>query len=259
MYLKLLKYDLKSMFKTMIPLWIALIAISVIMGVQIWLSGEQYMVMGGLIHMSSEILMLGFVALFIAVVVLNVMIIVQRFWNGLLKEEGYLMFTLPVSPRSLILSKAISSFIISMISMAAVTICIFIFMQSIFATITSEDLIRIIMESIQETDVLSVGTGNVLLVICSVILGMISSIYHIYAAMAIGHLSNKNRFLCSFGAFIGISIVLNAIDSPLTDLFITETSSFRMDMMFILVSFAIEIVIFHVITELILTYKLNLE
>ena len=35
MFFKLLKYDMKSMSKTMIPLWITLVIIAVIMGIQI--------------------------------------------------------------------------------------------------------------------------------------------------------------------------------------------------------------------------------
>ena len=46
------------------------------------------------------------VAVIVAIFVMNVIIVIQRFWNGLLQEEGYLMFTLPVTTRSLILSKS---------------------------------------------------------------------------------------------------------------------------------------------------------
>lgn len=256
MFLKLLKYDLKSMFKTMIPLWIALIAISVVMGIQICLTGDNYAIMGFL-ETSSNILLMGFIALFIAVVVLNILIIIQRFWNGLLKEEGYLMFTLPVSQRKLILSKAVSALIISLGSILTAAICIFIIAESVFSLKQSVDMMfmmRMFFDSMQEVDAI-----NIVLAVLLAILLSASSTYHVYAAMAIGHMSNKNRFLCSFGAYIGISIVLNVVIAPLRDHFITDTSSAQMDMIVSLVIMAIEVFIFHIITELILTYKLNLE
>ncbi|MDO4941220.1 MAG: hypothetical protein Q4E73_00065 [Lachnospiraceae bacterium] len=256
MFLKLLKYDLKSMLKTMIPLWIALIAISAIMGIQIYLTGDDYVIMG-FFQMGSNLLIIGFIALFIAVVVLNILIIIQRFWNGLLKEEGYLMFTLPVSQRKLILSKAVSALLISLGSILAVAICIFIVMESVLLLEQSDAMMftmRMIFESVQKIDAIDIAFAVLLGILESA-----SSIYHVYAAMAIGHLSNKNRFLCSFGAYIVISIVLNVVIAPIQDHFITDASAFRMDMVVSLVILTIEVLIFHVITELILTYRLNLE
>lgn len=46
------------------------------------------------------------------------------------------------------------------------------------------------------------------------IAGLLSSIYHVYAAMAIGQLSNNNRFLFSFVAYGVLSIIITVIGIP---------------------------------------------
>ena len=57
-----------------------------------------------------------YVALCIAVVVLAIVFIIQRFYNGLLKDEGYLMFTLPVKTWQLIKAKGLTALIVTVIS-----------------------------------------------------------------------------------------------------------------------------------------------
>ena len=114
----------------MIPLWITLVIIAVIMGIQIRM--EDFIYRFRFLDMGGDILFLIFFALLIAIVVLNILIVIQRFWNGLLKDEGYLMFTLPVSSRKLILSKAVSAMLISLGSFLMVIICMFIFGWSIY-------------------------------------------------------------------------------------------------------------------------------
>ena len=46
----------------------------------------------------TVIFMILYVGLIIAVMVVAVALIIMRFYHGLLKDEGYLMFTLPVKP-----------------------------------------------------------------------------------------------------------------------------------------------------------------
>ena len=122
---KLMKYDLKSMLKTIVPLWLTVIALSVIFAIKYW-GGAAYNVDMG----NDTVDLILFIILFsvaLAIVVMNILFIVQRFWNGLLKEEGYLMFTLPVTTRSLIMSKALSALVISLGSLLVATISISIF------------------------------------------------------------------------------------------------------------------------------------
>ena len=53
-----------------------------------------------------------FVAVIVGMMIMTLILVIRRFWNGLLKEEGYLAFTLPVEVWQLIVSKVIVAAIV---------------------------------------------------------------------------------------------------------------------------------------------------
>ena len=109
---KLMKYDMKSMSRAFIPMWILAPVISLLLSVSIRSAIEwtDNPLLSGMINAGSSILMiitgLLFAAALVGLLIMTIMFVIQRFWNGLLKEEGYLMFTLPVKVWELIVSKA---------------------------------------------------------------------------------------------------------------------------------------------------------
>ena len=105
---KLIKYDLKALAKILAPLWGVLLVMGLIFGISIRSN------LDGIGNTMIVFSLVVIVAVIVAIFVMNVIIVIQRFWKGLLQEEGYLMFTLPVTTRGLILSKVISALIISL-------------------------------------------------------------------------------------------------------------------------------------------------
>ena len=108
------------------------------------------------------------------------------------------------------------------------------------------------------------------------VLSVLKSVYQIYAALAIGQLANKHRILLSLGAYIGISMIMSilfllivaASDSVGTiswlSVFIANNDSdpFAISQMAIGIMFvltAVQLAAFHVVTERILSLKLNLQ
>ncbi|MDO4170473.1 MAG: hypothetical protein Q4D45_11325 [Lachnospiraceae bacterium] len=252
---KLIKYDLISMGRTMVPLWVLTIITSIFMGIylrfQALHSGKINPDRFGFI-----MFMLALIILFVVIMVLNVVEIIQRFWNGLLKEEGYLMYTIPVSTRKLILSKVISGVLITIGSV--ITACIVAFMYFSLQWVGPIDFENISINLLPEA------------VIDTIILlfdGM-AAIYFAYAAMAIGQLSTRSRLFCSFGAYIGLHIVQTLILTAGAFVVATFFPFFRGLIKYIpdsmlliapLIAIIVEIIILHAITEYLLTNKLNLE
>ncbi len=283
---KLMKYDLKSMLKTMLPLWIALIVASILFSIRlIFFSGGEeapFVSSGG--NVSLVIMGMVLFGVFAAVFVLNIIVVIQRFWNGLLKDEGYLMFTLPVSSRSLIISKALSAVIISAISTLVTVICIILFVTLGFigysangaeAYSFTELLGRLWNSFVQYYGANPLrNTGWILFWFIMGITELLGSIYHAYLAMAFGQLSNKNRFLMSILAYLGISVVISTVVlAPLGAMGLLATTpatgpawmfnasggpSFAVLTASLIVNI-LQVVIYHVGTELLLTKKLNLE
>ncbi|MEG2407137.1 MAG: ABC-2 transporter permease, partial [Clostridiales bacterium] len=103
---KLLKYELKSTARTFIPLYAAILVVAIVNGFTV--GTEMFEIQG------IATLILG--GLMVALFVITIVVIIQRFKKNLLEDEGYLMFTLPVSPKMLVLSKYIVSLIWAILS-----------------------------------------------------------------------------------------------------------------------------------------------
>lgn len=109
---KLVKYDIKSLIRVFIPVWIVAPVIAVMLSATIHLLSVAD---GPLMNVFSEyigpillgILAVLFVAVIVGMMIMTLILVICRFWNGLLKEEGYLAFTLPVEVWQLIVSKVI--------------------------------------------------------------------------------------------------------------------------------------------------------
>ena len=249
---KLIKYDLKALVKILGPLWGVLLVMGLIFGIG----------MSDLSPIGEGMMVFSLIVIFAVIVgifVMNVLIIIQRFWKGLLKEEGYLMFTLPVTTRSLILSKVISALIISLGTVIAIALLggeiILLSPLKLTDSVTYIGNFVITVNS-----VVNIGYGIVV-----ALAALLSSIYHIYAAMAIGQLSNNNRFLFAFVAYAALSVIISIVGIPTLSTLNTMGNSlndafgFGGNWWIYLIENVVLIVVYHVITEVILTRKLNLE
>lgn len=192
------------------------------------------------------ITMLLFLLLIMAVVVMNIVVIIQRFWKGLLKEEGYLMFTIPVSERSLILSKVCSGLLVTI-----GTIVVIILMSLVMGIMHGMRITALLQSDIMRQFVHDWGAYTMILGIVAVLGG----IYHLYAAMAIGQLSSRNRFICSFAAYIVLAVIVSLVEN----LILGGGTASYVNEWFYVVTGAVEIILYHIATEYILKKKLNLE
>ena len=260
---KLLKYDTKSMFRIFVPLWLALLAVSVVNHFTLR-SSLDISAFGSISRIVSMIL---YVCLVMAVLVVTIALIILRFYNGLLKNEGYLMFTLPVRPWQLITSKCILATVVSLLSL------IFGILSAVL--IGAElgevaDFFKAIWEA------RGYITGNmvlfVILCIVLVISAVLAEITHIYACLALGHLANRHRIALAVLAYI----VINTVLSMALTVFMNCYYRFHWNFMSVVAAdqtlgatnvllaavigvFLLQVVIFFIITERILSKRLNLE
>lgn len=115
MFAKLLKYDLRAVFKHW---WIAAavsVLVSALGGVCISIVNVNYTSYGAL----QTIAILGIVLSVIGIVlfyVLSELLVLIRYYKNFYSDEGYLTFTLPVSKSSLLNSKLLMSLIVFVVS-----------------------------------------------------------------------------------------------------------------------------------------------
>ena len=110
---KLMKYEVRSCGRIFFPFYIVVLIFSIV--ASLFINFDNYE------HDFSVLYLVGFLAifaLFVAAIVLTILLIVQRFNKSLLEDEGYLMFTLPVSQKSLVLSKFLTSLLFIILSIS---------------------------------------------------------------------------------------------------------------------------------------------
>ena len=269
---KLMKYELKACGRTFLPLYGAILLMSVIAGLSMNMGIFQ---ISGL----ATIVLFG---LFVALGVLTIMITIQRFRRNLLDDEGYLMFTLPVTSKELIFSKYSVALIYTILSsiVSVLSFIIIVLIQSIDSISFSDlwyDLSRSLSELSPVQDIL------IYTVILAFILYTIF-ILTLYLSVSMGQLPifNKHRNIVAFISFFVINIVVGKLYELVSMLFrgsledyfvnisISESSDLNVllsefvNMIFIIFIYNIVIhVIFAVILFFGITYildkKLNLE
>ena len=272
---RLIKYELRSSIKLMGVIWAALIVTSFLFSISINFMGNimrSSSIASTLINLFQGITGMLYIAVFIATAAASVVIIIMRFYKGLLSDEGYLMHTLPVKPWQLITAKGVSALIIVCASVIVSILSIMILADtgSFGAIVEFCDLIREMFR--EEPKVILVAAEFLVLAILS----LLKSIYQIYASLSIGQLAGKHRILLSLGAYVGINIVITVLAVLIMMLLdvtgaLNGWSSLSLntvnDMLnagqavlgFFAAVTVIQLAAFHVITERILSLRLNLQ
>ncbi|MEI7884485.1 MAG: hypothetical protein WCI30_03945 [Clostridia bacterium] len=198
---KLMKYELQASAKTFLPLYGVLLLFALVNRLLFNFS------FGALQGIAITI----YFGLMVAIAVLTIIVNIQRFYKTLLTEEGYLMFTLPVKTWQLVISRLFTAMIWVIGSGIVVMSSILIInarpeMYQSFFSIWREVVQQ---ASMQGVNLYLLGIEGVFLLF----LNMTSNILLIYTAIAIGHLFQQKQVLASFGAYMGIIVVIQAIAS----------------------------------------------
>ena len=213
---KLIRHEFRATARIMLPVMGALVALALLANLS----------MRGLADNITEIpvlrMLLTLIVIFygiavVATAVMAVVIMVSRFYRNLLKDEGYLMFTLPVSVHELIWAKLI----VSLVWFVATGLLICLVMALTALNLSATNLEMIIQgfpgwaemqKSLDELGIRGLVNTMILQGILAVLLGAIGSCLHFYAAMALGHMFTKNKVLLSVVFFVVISFIFNFAD-----------------------------------------------
>ena len=261
---KLLKYELKATSRVFIPLYIAILVVSIVNGLSLNL--EILNIQG----LATIVLMCLFISLF----VITIVVTIQRFNKNLLKDEGYLMFTLPVSSKHLILSKYLTSLIWTFLSFVVAFLSFtIIFMIPTYKYFDFSYFINefnLLFSNMLNLNIL----GQFLKIILLMIISYTIFIFNVYLALSVGQLPIFNRFR-NVSSFIGflvinllISYVQNIVDNAFVNIEAIDNVNYSIDSISSIVSkglnvaIIINIIIILVLffaTSYILNKKLNLE
>ncbi|MDD6311498.1 MAG: hypothetical protein PUB09_06220 [Firmicutes bacterium] len=272
MLTSLIKFEWKSMARYLWIVWAGLLACSLLLavtyrGYDILLSGADT----PLIYVMLKVIpTIAFWLLFTANIIITIVMVVARFYSGLLCEEGYLMHTLPVKTRNLILSKGIIATAAVIISIIAALLSVYI-MSVLGMGASTGDLKYLFRDMCDLGGWAFVADVELFLIF---VLAIMAEIYKAYTAMSLGQLAGKHRILLSAGAYIGVNIALSIIMAVLIFvceiIFVHTTFDFEINFaagseslytlfcLALILGQLIECGLLHLITEKLLTKKLNL-
>lgn len=266
---KLIKYEFKGTARLYLPFFALLILLTAVnrISLQFGLGHSQAM------EIPAVISMMLYIIAVVAIFVIAMVATVQRFYKNFMTDEGYLMFTLPVSQDGLILSKLIVATIWNIFS-------ILIAMFSLFFLMIDGNIWSVMVEGMGELQSLAAANGINLFSICAVtLLAMLASlivgILQIYASIVIGCTSSRHKLILGLGVYLGFNVVmqtasllllpfitnwLTKITEPGGSPTPTQIAEFFQGTMLLGMVFALVFgVAFYVITRLMLKKKLNLE
>ena len=266
---KLMKYELRGCMRIFLPLWAAVLVLSVINGLTIGNQADasNFWVRMFLYALPAIILFVLLVAMF----VISFVIIVRRFYNGLLGEGGYFAFSLPATTAQQIFARLLTACIMQL------------------GCLVTAALSGVIIFSIQagnpvfgELKQFLAAAGNflknypriTLLAVEAVILFILilaEGILRLYSAIAVGHLASSHRGWLSVAAYLVMGFVITYLfgraglifgklfaDSVTLETAIESINYAAKVFGIVIAGFAIEDLLLWLITHVIISKKLNI-
>ncbi len=267
---KLMKYEFKACGRIFFPLYLVILVLSAINGVNLGVNFKNELVDGIPMDPSAYNIQttLTFVlfALFIALFVITIVLAIQRFKKNLLDDEGYLMFTLPVKSSSLILSKFLIALIYGILS-ALVAVLSFLIIGVIGGGVSIVEL----FQSFAQVNLLTEGGEFIVYMILALLISYGIFILTIYLSLSVGQFPQLSKHRVAAGVIIffiinlivskiqnivGSNISNNVVEIELTNNI--TVSSYTYLSVSLIISVLIVLVLF-LLTNWILNKKLNLE
>jgi len=264
---KLIKYEFKSTAKWFIVMYAALIIITVFNKLTITFNSNN----NPLIELATVLLTLTYVLTIFSSYVVTLVLVIARFYKTMVTDEGYLTHTLPVKTISHVNSKLIVSavwFILSVLVMIA-SIMILCAGDPLF---TFFNAIGDLFSSAAKDGFLDDLIIMILLVIFLLLATLLYNILTFYCAIALGSLFTKHKLAGAVGMYFVIYFIMQIFGLIFSiflfgfDINIIMSGEIAVglsSLYFVIISSAIYSLvfatIFYIITNVILTKKLNLD
>lgn len=202
---KLLKYEFQATARYFLPLYLLIIVLALLTRLTMSITIESNQLLKNLlVDLPSVLMAFAYDAGLLSIGLVTLLLVVQRFYSNLLGREGYLMFTLPVTPVKLLWSKLLAALVWGAASAAAVIVSLIVLLadQNIFWYM--KDFFGALL------DLLSRGGTPLWMILLLGVAVLLTSALHaylqIYAAIILGCQAKKYRILLGIVIYIGISM-----------------------------------------------------
>lgn len=204
---KLMKHEFRATGRVMGPLYLTLLLLAAGANGSVRLLSSTrnrfLTAMGGV-----ELFAFGLVI--VALCVMTLVVMINRFRTNLLGDEGYVTLTLPASVHEQVWAKLIVSTVWAFVSVAAICLAAMIAMFRVAYVNSFVESIRSIMRQMTSYYALN-GTAFVLELLALFIVGCFCCCLEFYAAMSVGHSFANHKTLLSVVFFFLFQIVMQVI------------------------------------------------
>lgn len=197
---KLLKYDFKSLGKKLLPYFLGVVVLAIFNKLFGLIASDNM-----ILSIPKGFLMVAFVLALIGVPMVTFVLGITRFYQNLIKDEGYLVNTLPVKKSSIIASKCIVANTYLLLSVViSLVAALFVFYNPELWTLLSDFW----------TQLSTVFTpGLLILMIVVSVLSFIMQYFMFTLAIALGQMQNTKKGMYSFVYAIVLYTVSQVISS----------------------------------------------
>ncbi len=257
---KLIRFDIKSASRLLLPLHLALLLTTLtgrlLFSFQVWeMIPEVFLTLA----------VIFYIILIVCVGIISSFYFVYWFYKNLFTDEGYLMHTLPVQPWQHILSKLTGMLLWQIIDFAVIFLCIWILLtvnvdfSQYFPSMSS---LFVSIAVLMDTDTVRLIAVTVLVLLLQFIVRGLSA----FLCICLGQLFNKHRVIAAFVAYIiltmVVSVVTAAAASSMNLYSVYNTAASRIidaATTLEIISDLLLIIIYAVATNYLMERKLNLE
>ena len=262
---KLYKHEFYSLFRTLLPIYGALLGFAVINRLMLLFETEN-----AALNVVQGFTTAFYVFSIVAMFVVGFVIVILRFYRNLLTHEGYLTFSLPVTATQHITCKLVCGILVTYVNFVAVCL-------SLLILGAGSDILKEVFETLKysfDAAVNYFGEGRVALfivqIIAMIIITTVQGVLMFYVSMAIGQ-QFKNKILGSAIAYICIYAAVEMITAlfmlPIMVGYAAEFEKFMNSgieavQLFLIFPMALSLilaVVYFFVTRYFLTKKLNLE
>ncbi|MBQ8192648.1 MAG: hypothetical protein IJZ46_01060 [Bacilli bacterium] len=220
---KLLKYDLKDIYKVLIIFYIISFVFAIL--TRIFFSMDNSTLFNILGYIASGTL----ISMIINILINNLMRTWSLFVKTVYGDQSYLTHTLPIPKKTIYLSKFLSSIITMFSSVIVIFACLFI-------AYYSNDVLLFIKNSLNILS--SIYDSNIILLLFVIVfiffLEMVFAVQCGFMGIILGHRANNKRIIKSilygFGCYIGFQILIlimlfifGLFNNQIMDLFVTNS------------------------------------
>lgn len=197
---KLMKHEFRATARLMLPLYLAALVLALLS--RLGDLATQHIAVSGfnILNLLYGIITVGFAVALIAVPVVAFILMILRFRSNLLADEGYVMFTLPVSTHKLVWSKLLVSLVwfVGAVVVDALAMIVLAADRAFFRNF--REILSNVLDNLTQPDQA---------LLCLV--GCILCCLIFYAPLAIGHSFDRRKMLLSVVFFFVIQIAMEII------------------------------------------------